>query len=982
MEFNLNYHINQMNEIKDMVYHVLREKSYQHLMYTHIEGAITHEPVSFKDKDRLMYRTYKIGESWGDLFDCGWFKISGNIRQHEKEELFIKLDISGEALLFDKQGTPLKGFTNGSSVFDRQHGEPGKQYYNINHLIDESGYFELWFDAGANDLFGSLQNQGKIVTAEVVMRHLDIRNLYYDLSTLYDLLASMDDKDASYKALFDDLRKIYYEVIYEKPAWIENAKKIALSWLSKPSSSRLNVYAVGHAHMDLAWLWPIRETKRKIGRTIANVIDLLDRYPDFVFGISQPQQIEWLRENYPQLFSSFKAYVDQGRIELQGGMWVEADTNLSGGESLIRQIYYGQKYYKDTFNQTVKNLWLPDVFGYSGNIPQIMKHSGLDYFMTIKLSWSLVNRFPYHTFIWEGIDGSSVITHMPPEGTYNSAIRPDKLKYMDENYIEKDRIPHALNLYGIGDGGGGPGYEHIERIHRTKNLISLPKISMQSAQSFFDILETYKDHMHTWKGELYLENHQGTLTSQANLKKEHRFMEMRLKSIETVLTQHGMYQAYTDRLEIIWKEHLLYEFHDILPGSSIKRVYDECLARYKALNLQLNEILKEAFPSFINKPMIDAYPFNTNIYASELVEKIDDTYVTYLIKPMSNHQIDKKIYKPLKTINHHQFSIKDYDISFSDTTGQITSIIHRSSKTSLIKEKYANVLSVYIDLGDAWNIMDHYRHQVPKHMKLDHRQVIDYGRYIELTHHYSFQSSTLIEKVIIDTLSNQVTFKHDVDWHDVGYMLRTNFPLRIATKEAIFDIQFGEIKRPRTMDNLIDSAKFEVCGHQYATIHDGLFGASLINNSKYGFHVQLDAFDMNLLRSTNYPAVQGDIGKSSYTYALLLHEKTHQEEDVDKVAGMLNTYYPYFTEVLEDTSLFSIDYEHIEYTALKVTYKGDGILIRFHEKYGKKTNVTIEWHRKPKALYLTNLLEEDEIQIDSEQLSFDPYQIKTLKVVY
>lgn len=982
MEFNLNYHINQMNEIKDMVYRVLREKSYQHLMFTHIEGAITKEPIPFKDKDRLTYRTYKIGESWGDLFDCGWFKVSGNIRHHDKDELLIKLDVSGEALLFDKHGTPLKGFTNGSSVFDRQHGEPGKLYFNINNLIDESGYFELWFDAGANDLFGSLQHQGKIMAAEIVIRKLDVRNLYYDLSTLYDLLESMDQIDPLYNALFNDLKTIYYEVIYEKPSWIENTKHLASLWLAKPTTSKLQVYAVGHAHMDLAWLWPIRETKRKIGRTIANVLDLLDRYPDFIFGISQPQQIEWLRQDYPQLFARFKAYVDQNRIELQGGMWVEADTNLSGGESLIRQIYYGQKYYKDTFNQTVKNLWLPDVFGYSGNIPQIMKHSGLDYFMTIKLSWSLVNRFPYHTFIWEGIDGSSVITHMPPEGTYNSAIRPDKLKYMDENYIEKNSIPHALNLYGIGDGGGGPGYEHIERIHRTKDLISLPKISMQSAQSFFDILETYKDHMHTWKGELYLENHQGTLTSQANLKKEHRFMESRLKSIETLLTQHALYPHYAHKLDDIWKEHLLYEFHDILPGSSIKRVYDECLSRYIVLNNMLDEILEDAFPLFTHKPQIDAYPFNPNMYCADLIEKIDDHFVVFKIKPYSNHLLDKKVYPLNKMTTLSLFSLKDYDISFSDKTGQINQITHRTTRKELLNQSCANILSVYVDLGDAWNILDHYRKQVPQELYLEDQKVLDYGRFIEITHHYVFKSSTIIETVIIDQHTNHITFKHDVDWQDVGYMLRTNFPLAIDAKEAMFDIQFGEIKRPRTIDNLIDSAKFEVCGHQWVSIHDGSFGASLINNAKYGFHVQENAFDMNLLRSTNYPAVNGDIGKTNYTYALILHENSHQEEGIDAKAGMLNTYYPYMLEELKDTSLFSIDSTDIDYSTIKYAYDHEGIIIRLHEKHGKHIKTNILWHKQPKHVFETNLLEGDPTPLESDTLCFTPYSIKTLKVIY
>jgi len=982
MEFKLDSCVIHKNEIKDMIDHVLKEKSYQFVSNVNIEGAVTKEPVAFKDKDTLTYKAYQRHESWGDLFDCAWFKLTGKIENHRNRKLYIKLDISGEALLFTKEGNPLKGFTNGSSVFDRNYGEPGKLYYLIDALIEEDGSFELWFDAGANDLFGTLQNQGKILFADIVERRDDIRQLYYDVQTLYDLLEITNQEDDKYKKLFQDLREIYFHVIYEKRHFVEHATKIAKKWLDETSDEPLTVHAIGHSHMDLAWLWPIRETKRKIGRTIANMLNLLKQYPNFKYGISQPQQIEWLRIEYPQLFESFKAYVKEGRIELQGGMWVEADTNISGGESLIRQIHYGQSYYQDMFGVTVNNLWLPDVFGYSGSIPQIMKGSGLDYFMTIKIAWSLFNQFPHHTFVWEGIDGSQVITHMPPEGTYNSSIRPQALKNMANDYIEKEDIPHALNLFGIGDGGGGPGYEHLERIERTKNIKDLPKINITTAASFFELLEQYKDKMKVYKGELYLENHQGTLTSQANLKKAHRRMEQTLKTVEILLTTQGVYDVYKTKLDEIWKEHLLFEFHDILPGSSIKRVYDECLERYEVLFEMVDQILKDAFQSYTSIATRTSFPYNSNPFDVFHLEKIEDAYILYHIKPYSNAciSIDEHSYEGNR--NDRAFQLKDYYVTFDHLTGQILRLMHLETKTELLINHTANHLSVYKDLGDAWNILDHYREQEAISPTLTRQTVKKYGRFFEVQHHYEVMNSTIDERVILDTHTNQITFQHDVDWQDVGYMLRTNFPLEIHSKDAIFDIQFGEIKRPRTTENSLDKAKFEVCGHHWGSIHDGKFGASIISDCKYGYHVQNNNFDLNLLRSTNYPAVSGDIGRTSYTYQLILHRENHVKARIDSQGLILNSYYPHFTERLHHVPFLDDVNEHIDISTIKRSNDASGIIIRCYEKHGKEVKTRLQWVKKPKKVYRTNLLEEDAVLLDDQQLTFKPYQIITLKVIY
>ncbi|MDR4968390.1 MAG: alpha-mannosidase, partial [Acholeplasmataceae bacterium] len=744
MEFNLDYEKGVIDQLKHMINHLVKNKIDTKIADLTIQGFITDEPIPFRDISDHALKPFKIGDSWGKNFACGWFRITGHLKSFS-QPLYLKLDLSGEACLFDNSGTPLKGFTNGSSTFDRTHGEPGKVYYQINHLIQENGSLDFWVEAGSNDLFGVLCDEGRFKACEIVAQNEDLKTLYDDLETLLSLLQVIDQESEHFAAIYEGLRSIYYLIVYEEDEWIAKSIETSKKLLSQKTNYLLKITAIGHAHMDLAWLWPIRETRRKIGRTFASVIDLLDHHPDFVFGVSQPQMLTWVSEDYPLLFEKIKAYVKMNRIELQGGMWVEADTNVSGEEALVRQMLYGIEYYKKTFNFRVRNLWLPDVFGYSGSLPQIISKSGLDYFMTTKLSWSLINRFPYHSFNWLGIDGSKTLSHMPPEGTYNSSILPKSTMLIDKQYKEKEIAPLALAVYGIGNGGGGPGYEHLARIDRQKNLAPLPKVSYGTSASFFDELKAYEDKLPSWQGELYLENHQGTYTTQSNVKQYNRKLEQKLRSLEVLLS---MTQGYTseiqNKLDEIWKEFLLYQFHDILPGSSIKRVYDECLVRYQVLDQELDSLFSVIDKSYLSETMETKLLFNPLSYPVKIVQKYNQNYYNYVIDAYSFAKA-----KNIHTLNHgltvNHVKTKDLIIQFDDQTGQLTSIYHIKQKKELLRDGKGNILSVYKDYGDAWNIPDHYRKQTPQVMKLELREVRNSSQFIELTHYYSFKQSKLKE---------------------------------------------------------------------------------------------------------------------------------------------------------------------------------------------------------------------------------------------
>ncbi len=359
----------------------------------------------------------------------------------------------------------------------------------------------------------------------------------------------------------------------------------------------VTVSAVGHAHIDLAWLWPLRETVRKSARTFATALALMERYPDYVFGASQPQQYDWVKRHHPGLYARIKERVAEGRWEPQGAMWVEADLNLTGGEALVRQILYGKRFFRDEFGVEPACLWEPDVFGCSGAVPQLLAKSGVEFFMTQKLSWNWVTRHPHHTFWWEGIDGSKVLAHFPPEDTYNSSAAPRAVHKAATSFLEKSVSDRVLLLFGIGDGGGGPGEEHLEFLAREKNLAGLAPVVQEPSHAFFRHIAKDAARYPTWRGELYLERHQGTYTTQARSKRYNRKLELALRELEFASAMAAELAGHVyphARLEEIWKEVLLYQFHDILPGSSIARVYDESLARYAALAAEIAELTAAA----------------------------------------------------------------------------------------------------------------------------------------------------------------------------------------------------------------------------------------------------------------------------------------------------------------------------------------------------------------------------------------------------
>lgn len=507
------------------------------------EYSWSKEPVAFKDRLKGTYKPIKEGEVWGGTWESAWFHLRSAVPKEWKgKKVVAHLDFEGEGLVVLPDGMPLQGITH-KSIFSKDF---RREYVHLFDSAKGGEEVDLWVEAAGNSMFGVFLDadppaidpdrfgkyEGKVIAMRLSTFDLELWHLLLDMEILLGLVSTLEGASVR-KARIIKCLTASIDVFADRQENAIKSRHVLEEALTQPATaSDLRAMAVGHAHIDTGWLWPVRETIRKCIRTFSSQIKLLEKYPQYVFGASQPQHYQFVKDHAPMLYEKIKQYVKEGRWELQGGMWVEADCNLISGESMIRQFLYGKNFFMDEFGVEVKNLWLPDVFGYSASMPQIMVKSGVDYFLTQKLSWSQINDFPHHTFNWRGIDGTEILTHFPPENTYGSQLNTKFIIPGRDNFKEKSFIDEFICLFGVGDGGGGPKEENIEYGMRLESLEGAPKVRFGRADTFFENLAQYKDQVATWVGELYLELHRGTLTSQAFVKRANRKLELELRELE------------------------------------------------------------------------------------------------------------------------------------------------------------------------------------------------------------------------------------------------------------------------------------------------------------------------------------------------------------------------------------------------------------------------------------------------------------------
>jgi alpha-mannosidase len=988
------------------------------------------EPLPFAQRLSGKELALSVGDKWGDLFDCAWFHFAGEIPAAAADHhVVLLLDVNGEMCVCDAQGVPVRGLTNVSSTYDYSLGKPGKRVMQVTARAQGGERIDVWADAGCNDLFGELCENGTVKEASIAICNDAVRALYYDFEVLLDLLKVLPEDSPRYQQILTGLNDVVHlwcdaHLLYSGTAAVTDKARAALAPLlaKRGGDPSLCISAIGHAHVDLAWLWPIRETIRKGARTFSTAIALMERYPDYIFGASQPQYFLWMKERYPALYFKIKEMVRAGRIEPLGAMWVEPDTNISGGEALVRQLLHGKRFFKQEFGVDVNHLWLPDVFGYSAALPQLLKLAGVDYFSTQKLSWSLINVFPHQSFHWQGIDGTTVLAHMLPEDTYNSPAAPHSVHKIERNYRDKGVSEHALMVFGIGDGGGGPGAEHLERLTRIKNLAGLSPVTQEPVAAFFERWQQDAARFPTWVGELYLERHQGTLTTEARNKRYNRKMELALRELEwtSVLASVLAGAAYpSDRLEAIWREVLLYQFHDILPGSSIKRVVDESVARYRAMHQEVTALIAENdahVAGCIHTAGMTSPVLVQNSLSWERAEWVQahGQWLHVTVPAMGYKVVDAgadHLQVPGTSVSATETRLENdlLRVQFAED-GSIVSIYDKHAGRQVLPDgQAANRLAVYRDLGDAWDFPMDYAEQAPRTLELVSAAARVDGPRAVLAQVYRLAHSEVTQEIALTAGSPRLDFYSRLRWREPQTMLRTSFPVAVHAEDATFEIQFGHIRRPTHRNTTWDLAKDEVAAHKWVDLSQRDYGVALLNDSKYGHKVKGNVIDLNLLRSVPYPGPRlvqdADVAPGEphhaytdqcdhvFTYALYPHPGDHVEGRVVQAGYALNVplrvvpLAPQRGERPAEASFLQVDAPNVIVEAVKKAEApggGNAIIVRLYECEHRSTRATVHFDFPVDSATETNLMEEPlgplTLRSNRVTLDFRPFEIKTVRV--
>ncbi len=871
----------------------------------------------------------------------------------------------------------------------------------------------------------------------------DITKLYYDLWVPVSAFGRMDEDDKNRKDIETvlnntvnllDLRTPYSEEFYA-------SLKKASDYIDKALYSDMAGYkdviatCIGHTHIDVAWWWTVEQTREKTGRSFATVLKLMEEYPNYRFMSSQPQLYAFLKERYPELYAKVKERVKERRWEPEGGMWVEADTNLTSGESLVRQFMHGKRFFKEEFGVDNRILWLPDVFGYTGALPQIMKKCGIDYFMTTKLAWNQFNKVPYDTMRWRGIDGSEVLTHLittldvgqPVSNfftTYNGRLHPDSIMGGWMRYQNKDINNDILISYGFGDGGGGPTRSMIETsIRMEKGVKGIPMVRQEFAGVFFDELnERVKDNrrLPVWEGELYFEYHRGTLTSMGRNKRSNRKTELGLMDLEllSVLAQDTL--AYpTEELDAMWKKTLINQFHDILPGSSIRQVYEVTKEEYAQLKEEIGNLSKERIKALAGDGDGVLVMNTTGSIRDDVVilENCDADYLTdeegnqYPLQKTEEgaaafvRNIPSKGYRRFrrgegKARQKQSFTlVDDYTLETPfytvhlDENGEFDRIYDKENDREIVQPgKTLNHMCMYEDKPiyfDNWDIDIYYTEKswhVGNVESMKWTEVGSVRAVLEITRKES--NSTFTQKIIFYADQRRIEFQTHVDWKEHQTLLKVHFPVAVHTDEATFDIQFGNLTRKVHTNTSWDVARFESCGQKWIDLSEGHYGVSLLNDCKYGHSVKDSNMALTLIKSGIEPNPVTDQEEHVFTYALYPHAEGWRAAGTVKEAYKLNQ--PLLTNACavdgKDSFCFaSVNAGNVVLETVKKAEDGTGTILRMYESENALTRAKVTVDADFTKAYVCNLLEEteSEAEVSGKEISvvLKPYEVVTLKLV-
>lgn len=1016
---------NLLEELEELRYHSLQEIP-EFLWYEDDKKTGNRTPVGdpqrvgkgfrWKGWDRYNWlcTNITIPESMQDeevvgLFDFGARAGTGN-NSHFESLLYLN-------------GEPYQGVDgNHREVFLK----PGKNGFSLELN------FRVW--SGLNGGGRPQEMAMEIRRAQFgVLDHMT-DEFYYLARTALEAYELLDDNHAYKEWILNTLVKAFGYVDYTEPGSSEfyESVKQAYAYLNGQMDGRgkpeVEVTLLGHTHIDAAWLWRLCHTREKAARSFSSVNRLMEEYGQYTFLQSQAQLYEFIKEDYPDIYEKIKERAAQGRWEPSGSMWVECDCNLVSGESIIRQILMGKNFFLQEFGYENDFLWLPDVFGYSWALPQILKKSGVDTFMTTKISWNDTNKLPYDTFLWRGIDGTEVTTHFittTDQGdsyyTYNGDTRPYAVKGVWDNYSNKDLNRDLLIAYGYGDGGGGPNRDMLMTMGQLNKVPGIPKVKTETARSYFKRLNTTlgENPMHgflpVWDGELYLEFHRGTYTSQAYNKKMNRRMEYLLRDVELlcVLAQNISGLPYPrEEIKKAWKIVLCHQFHDILPGSSIKEVYEDSHSEYeraKELLMRIDEKLCKA----LYQPEKGVYTvFNNANWKRSTYVRITETKETDVFTDADGVRLDSRwndgsseVYLPdIEAFSFAVITKKEgtavsgretenfradtpfYTVSWNQQ-GQLTSIYDKEAEREVLPAgKCGNVLQVFEDKPrcfDAWELeptIDLKKEEITNCISI---RAEEHPAGIYVTFIWKYHKSRISQTMCLYRNKKRIDFRTSIHWEERQKLLKTAFPVDIRAVDARFDIQEGNMRRPITRNTPWEYAKFEVVAHKWVDLWETGYGMAVLNDCKYGHDIKEDTIRLTLLKSAVDPDYTADLGHHEFTYSILPHHLEWYQAEIEEEAFDLNN--PLTGRsgkpVLEDRFL-TFDGDNIVVDAVKKAENSEAIVVRFHEFKGARAVIKMRCAFNIRQWCECSLMEipEGTFREEPVEIFIKPYEIKTIMI--
>ncbi|MHA6759138.1 alpha-mannosidase [Streptacidiphilus sp. PAMC 29251] len=970
------------------------------------------EPVPVAEALKAEYTPFALGTAWGAPWSTTWFRFEGEVPAEwagRRVEALFDLGYGGvwpgfnaEALVHDADGVPIKGIHRDNRWIavarPARGGEP------VRLLAEAAANPDIFVHGFRPTALGDRLTSGdtplyRLAQADLAVLDEEVWQLELDIDVLSGLMQELSTDDPRRHEILRALERMLDALDLHDLAGTAPAARAELAeTLARPAhASAHRLSAVGHAHIDSAWLWPLRETVRKTARTFANVTALAADYPELVFACSQAQQYAWTRDHQPVLWQRIKDAVAAGTWAPVGSMWVESDTNMPGGEALARQLVHGKRFFLDELGVETEEVWLPDSFGYTAAFPQLARLAGARWFLSQKMSWNETNRMPHHSFWWEGIDGSRVFTHFPPVDTYNATVSGHELAHAVRTFSDKGLATRSLLPFGYGDGGGGPTREMLERARRVRDLEGSPRVAVEAPATFFAAAEAeYGAAAPVWSGEMYLELHRATYTTQAatkrgNRRSEHLLREAELWAATAAVTAAGYGYPY-EQLDRLWKTVLLHQFHDILPGSSIAWVHREARETYRAVAEELEALIAEAAGALSGSAagVLNAASFDR-------AEVVDDGWATTPALGVGIVTTDLPPGVAPVTVTRGPAADLVLDNGLLrvvvNADGLLTSVRDLAAdREALAPGSYGNLLQLHPDhpsKWDAWDIDRHYRRRWTDLTAAESVAVTAEGPLRAVVRvERAFGASRIVQELQLDAGARQLTVTTDADWQESEKVLKAAFPLDVHAARSSAEIQFGHVQRPTHSNTSWDAARFELCAHRWVHVGEAGYGSAVLNDSTYGHDITRTSHEgrttttvrLTLLRSPHSPDPETDTGRHRFRYALYPGATIGESVAAGQALNL-----PLRRGASPAAPLVRIDGPGAVVESVKLADDASGdVIVRLYESLGGRAGLTLSTAFPLAAATLTDLLERPTEALtpsgNALALALRPFQIITVRL--